>query len=58
MKEPGVPWLGEVLEHWEVLALKRVLQRLVDCEHKTAPAVDHSEYHVIRISAVANTAPA
>ena len=45
-------WLGEVPEHWEVVALKWVLNRLVDCEHKTAPAVDQSEYRVVRTTAV------
>ncbi|MYL10811.1 MAG: hypothetical protein F4010_01385 [Cenarchaeum sp. SB0669_bin_11] len=44
--------MGEVPEHWEVVALKWVLDRLVDCEHKTAPAVDESEYRVVRTSAV------
>ena len=51
-KDSGVEWLGEMPEHWEVVALKRVLDRLVDCEHKTAPAVDESEYRVVRTTAV------
>ena len=51
-KDSGVEWLGEVPEHWEVVALKWVLDRLVDCEHKTAPAVDESEYRVVRTTAV------
>ena len=51
-KDSGVEWLGEVPEHWEVVALKWVLNRLVDCEHKTAPAVDQSEYRVVRTTAV------
>jgi type I restriction enzyme S subunit len=54
LKPSGVEWLGDVPEHWEVLALKRVLRRLIDCEHKTAPAVDTSEYRVVRTSAVRN----
>ncbi len=36
------------------LALKRVLRRLIDCEHKTAPAVDESELRVVRTTAVRN----
>ncbi len=52
LKPSGVEWLGDVPEHWEVLALKRVLRRLVDCEHKTAPAVDTSEFLVVRTTAV------
>ncbi len=54
LKPSGVEWLGDVPEHWEILALKRVLRRLIDCEHKTAPAVDTSEYRVARTSAVRN----
>ena len=51
-KDSGVEWLGEVPAHWEVLALKRMLTRLVDCEHKTAPVVADSNYYVVRTAAV------
>jgi type I restriction enzyme S subunit len=54
LKDSRIPWLGEMPVHWEVLALKRVLSRLVDCEHKTAPYVQNSDYRVIRTSAVRN----
>jgi type I restriction enzyme S subunit len=54
LKDSGIPWLGEIPVHWEVLALKRVLSRLVDCEHKTAPFVQQSDYRVVRTSAVRN----
>ncbi len=54
LKPSGVEWLGDVPEHWEVVALKRVLRQLVDCEHKTAPAVDQSDYRVVRTTAVRN----
>ena len=30
--------------------LKRVLYSLIDCEHKTAPAIDVSSYRVVRTS--------
>lgn len=52
LKSSGIEWLDDVPSHWGVLALKRVLRRLVDCEHKTAPAVDESDFRVIRTSAV------
>ena len=52
LKPSGVEWLGDVPEHWEVRPLKRVLHRLIDCEHKTAPAVNASSYRVVRTSAV------
>jgi type I restriction enzyme S subunit len=54
LKPSGVAWLGDVPEHWEILALKRVLRRLIDCEHKTAPAVENSEFRVVRTTAVRN----
>ena len=52
LKPSGVEWLGGVPAHWKVVALKRVLRRLVDCEHKTAPAVAESDYRVVRTTAV------
>jgi len=52
LKPSGIPWLGDVPRHWEVLALKRVLRRLIDCEHKTAPPVDQSEYRVVRTTGI------
>ena len=52
LKPSGVDWLGDVPEHWEVRRLKRVLHLLIDCEHKTAPAVSASSYRVVRTSAV------
>jgi type I restriction enzyme S subunit len=56
MKPSGIDWLGSIPAHWEVLAVKRVLRRLIDCEHKTAPQVDDSEFIVVRTSAVRNGA--
>jgi type I restriction enzyme S subunit len=52
LKSSGLDWLPEVPEHWDVLPLKRILRRLIDTEHKTAPAVDASDYRVIRTTAV------
>lgn len=52
LKPSGVEWIKDIPEHWKLIALKRVLRRLVDCEHKTAPAVDRSEYVVVRTSAI------
>lgn len=54
LKPSGIEWLGDVPSHWEVLALKRVLRRLIDCEHKTAPKVDQSAFLVARTSSVRN----
>jgi type I restriction enzyme S subunit len=54
LKPSGEEWLGNVPEHWGIIALKHVLRKLVDCEHKTAPAVDQSDYCVVRTTAVRN----
>ncbi|KAF5089928.1 Type I restriction modification DNA specificity domain protein [anaerobic digester metagenome] len=50
MKPSGIEWLGEIPKHWEIIPIKRVLKRLIDTEHKTAPAVDGGKYPVIRTS--------
>lgn len=52
LKPSGIPWIGDIPQHWKVLALKRALKQLIDCEHKTAPMVDKSDYRVVRTSAV------
>ena len=49
-------WPHAVPDHWEVTALKWVLTKLIDCEHKTAPAVDSSDYRVVRTTAIRNGA--
>jgi type I restriction enzyme S subunit len=54
LKPSGFSWIDPIPKHWEVLALKRVLKRLIDCEHKTAPLVDQSPYRVVRTTAVRN----
>jgi type I restriction enzyme S subunit len=54
MKKSGITGLGEIPEHWQVMAVKHVLRRLVDCEHKTAPYVEQSNFRVVRTSAVRN----
>jgi type I restriction enzyme S subunit len=54
LKPSGLDWLGDIPAHWKVLAIKRVLRQLIDCEHKTAPAVDKSDYRVVRTTAIRN----
>ncbi|MXY51300.1 MAG: restriction endonuclease subunit S [Gammaproteobacteria bacterium] len=53
-RDSGVEGFGAIPQNWAVMPLKRVLSRLVDCEHKTAPAVPNSPYHVVRTSGVRN----
>jgi type I restriction enzyme S subunit len=37
MKDSGVPWLGEVPEHWKVLKLRRVLRRVTERNRPDLP---------------------
>ena len=53
-RDAGVDDVGAIPDNWRIVPLKRVLSRIIDCEHKTAPAVDESEYFVIRTTAVRN----
>ena len=39
LKPSGIPWLGEIPEHWEVAALRRYWT-VTDCKHLTVPFVD------------------
>jgi type I restriction enzyme S subunit len=43
MKDSGVDWLGEVPEHWEVTALKRLCRRITDGAH-ISPETDNGVY--------------
>jgi type I restriction enzyme S subunit len=54
LRPSGIDLVDDVPEHWQIIALKWVLSRLIDCEHKTAPAVDRSEFRVMRTTAVKN----
>lgn len=53
-KDSGVEWIGEIPEHWEVQPIKFSLKGIIDCEHKTAPFVDATDYLVVRTTNVKN----
>jgi type I restriction enzyme S subunit len=44
--------VGRIPVEWEVKPLDNIIDRVIDCEHKTAPYVDKSEFLVIRTSNV------
>lgn len=44
--------LGLIPIGWEVLPLENIVENIIDCEHKTAPYVESSEYLVVRTSNV------
>lgn len=39
LKSSGIPWLGDIPQHWEVAALRRYW-RVTDCKHLTVPFVE------------------
>ncbi len=45
---------SEFNEKWEYLFIKNILDNLIDCEHKTAPYIECSEYLVVRTNNVKN----
>ena len=53
-KDSGIPWLGEIPAHWEVMRIKYLLHDIVDTEHKTAPFYPDGEYLVVRTSNIRN----
>jgi type I restriction enzyme S subunit len=46
--------VGRIPVGWEVVTLEDIIDRVIDCEHKTAPYVDKSEFLVVRTSNVRN----
>ena len=46
--------VGRIPMSWEVKPLAEVVERVIDCEHKTAPYIEKSEYMVVRTSNVRN----
>lgn len=52
MKDSGVDWIGEIPVHWAYEPIKHSLKGIIDCEHKTAPFVDETEYFVVRTTNV------
>lgn len=54
MKDSGVKWLGEVPEHWEVLALRRVIKRVEQGWSPNASNVPAApaEWGVVKLSAI------
>ncbi|WP_394189154.1 restriction endonuclease subunit S [Pseudoalteromonas atlantica] len=51
-KDSGVDWIGEIPEHWAYEPIKHSLKGIIDCEHKTAPFVDETDYFVVRTTNV------
>jgi type I restriction enzyme, S subunit len=52
LKPSGIPWLGEIPQHWEVRRLKFVASRIVDCLHATPRYSDSGSHPAIRTADV------
>lgn len=46
MKDSGVPWLGEVPAHWEVVGLTKYIQSVIDYRGRTPTKVDDGVFLV------------
>jgi type I restriction enzyme S subunit len=53
LKPSGVPWLGDIPQHWEVRRLKFVASRIVDCLHETPRYSNSGSYPAIRTADIA-----
>jgi type I restriction enzyme S subunit len=48
LKPSGVPWLGDIPQHWENKRAKQVCSRIIDCKNRTPDKIDGGEYTVVR----------
>ena len=48
LKPSGIPWLGDIPAHWEVLRAKQVCSRIVDCKNRTPEHVSDTDFIVVR----------
>ena len=48
LKPSGIPWLGEIPEHWEVTRLKFEATHIVDCLHATPKYIHDGPFPAIR----------
>ena len=48
LKPSGIPWLGDIPQHWEVRRAKQLCSRIIDCKNRTPDAVPISEFTVVR----------
>jgi len=52
LKPSGVPWLGDIPEHWELRRAKQVCSAIVDCKNRTPDMVPDGKYVVVRTTNV------
>ncbi len=54
MKDSGIPWIGEIPAHWDVLQLRRLIRRIEQgwsplCENREA---DENEWGILKVGCV------
>jgi len=54
LKPSGIPWLGDIPQHWEVRRAKQVCSAVIDCKNRTPDQVDGGEYVVVRTTNIRN----
>jgi type I restriction enzyme S subunit len=52
LKSSGMPWLGDIPQHWETMRLKFIATKIVDCLHATPIYSEDGEYPAIRTADV------
>ena len=54
LKPSGIPWVGDIPEHWEVRRAKQLCLAIIDCKNRTPDLVPDGEYTVVRTTNVRN----
>jgi|688.fasta_scaffold82812_3 type I restriction enzyme S subunit len=54
LKDSGIPWLGEIPEHWEVRRTKQLCLAIIDCKNRTPELVEDGEFSVVRTTNIRN----
>lgn len=54
LKDSGIPWLGEIPEHWEVRRTKQLCLAIIDCKNRTPELVEGGEFSVVRTTNIRN----
>ena len=48
LKTSGIPWIGDIPQHWEVRRAKQLCAAIIDCKNRTPDMVDGGKFVVIR----------
>jgi type I restriction enzyme S subunit len=48
LKPSGIPWLGDIPQHWEVRRAKQLCVAIIDCKNRTPDMVDGGRFLVVR----------